>query len=87
MSVCRWCGQHLHTVAGEWYSDDGLLCTPVARGAVCRLLHYPTLFGIDPLRLQVHDDVCACRRSVVHVPVTTGTPPGTATPSMNRTPE
>ena len=37
---CRWCGQPVRLVRDLWLTEDGQLCTPQLRGAVCALHYY-----------------------------------------------
>lgn len=67
--LCRWCGQPLHLAPhDEWLTEDGELCTPELREESCRLWFYRNVFGIDPLQLLNHDDMCPCQRTIIHLP-------------------
>lgn len=69
---CRWCGQPVRLVRDLWLTEDGQLCTPQLRGAVCAMHYYRDQFGIDPLTLLNHDMECACRRTIMHLPTRDG---------------
>lgn len=65
---CRWCDHVIERTCDDLWLANGELCTPERRGQACMFGHYRSMFGIDPLALTYHDGLCACTRTIMHVP-------------------